>query len=151
MAFPQLMRCARGGKIMALFQEVVTSPKARIVADAVTHLSQDRERTGNWSSPPYGSRSAARKSGSAGEILAPRTYMIGAMPRLDLPDDEVAALGRELVDITGNSRFHLSPRIQTLTAILAKLRSEPARPAPPTYHSENFSEPVPLSPGQSRR
>jgi hypothetical protein len=45
--------------------------------------------------------------------------MIGAMPRLDLPDDEVAALGRELVDITGNSRFRLSPRIQTLTAILA--------------------------------
>ena len=40
MGYPRLVRCARGGEIMAAFQAVVTSPKARIVVDSVTHLSQ---------------------------------------------------------------------------------------------------------------
>jgi hypothetical protein len=48
------------------------------------------------------------------------------MQRLDLSD---AALIKELAD---NDRYRFSPRIQTLRAILAKLRPEPARePLPP--------------------
>jgi hypothetical protein len=53
----------------------------------------------------------------------------GVMQHLDLTD---AALIKELADITGNDRYPFSPRIQTLRAILAKLRPEPARePLPP--------------------
>ena len=59
-------------------------------------------------------------------------HIIGTMLNLDLRDDETVALVRELTDITGNDRYPLSPRIQTLAAILAKLRPEPARePLPP--------------------
>jgi hypothetical protein len=51
---------------------------------------------------------------------------------LDLSDDEAAALLRELDAIIDNDRYPLSPRIQTLKAILNKLRPEPARePLPP--------------------
>jgi hypothetical protein len=54
------------------------------------------------------------------------------MQHLELSDEEAAALIKELADITGNDRYPFSPRIQTLRAILAKLRPEPARePAPP--------------------
>jgi hypothetical protein len=48
---------------------------------------------------------------------------------LDLTDEETAALTQELHDIVENDR---SPRVQTLRAILAKLRPEPVRkPLPP--------------------
>ena len=51
---------------------------------------------------------------------------------LDLSDAEAAALTRELADITGNDRYPFSSRIQTLRAILAKLRPAPLRePLPP--------------------
>jgi hypothetical protein len=51
---------------------------------------------------------------------------------LDLTDDEAAALIKELADITGNDRYPFSSRIQTLRAILAKLKLEPAHePLPP--------------------
>ena len=54
------------------------------------------------------------------------------MQHLDLTDDEAAALTRELHDIVENDRYPFSPRIQTLRAILAKLRPEPVRkPLPP--------------------
>jgi hypothetical protein len=54
---------------------------------------------------------------------------------LDLSDEESAALIRELADITANDRYPFSPRIRTLTAILAKLRPEPVRePLPPPKH-----------------
>jgi hypothetical protein len=54
------------------------------------------------------------------------------MQHLDLSDEEAAALIKELADITGNDRYPFSARIQTLRAILAKLRPEPARePLPP--------------------
>jgi hypothetical protein len=49
------------------------------------------------------------------------------MQHLDLTDEEAAALIKELADITGNDRYPFSARIQTLRAILAKLRPEPAR------------------------
>lgn len=50
---------------------------------------------------------------------------------LDLTDGETAALLKELDDIIQNDRF-LSPRIQTLKAIRAKIRPEPVRePLPP--------------------
>jgi hypothetical protein len=58
------------------------------------------------------------------------------MSHLGLSDDEAAALIKELADITGNDRYPFSARIQTLRAILAKLRSEPVReplPAPKMY------------------
>jgi hypothetical protein len=51
------------------------------------------------------------------------------MQHLDLSD---VALIKELADVTGNDRYPFSPRIQTLRAILAKLKPEPARePSPP--------------------
>jgi hypothetical protein len=59
------------------------------------------------------------------------------MQHLDLTDEEAAALTKELADITGNDRYPFSPRIQTLRAILAKLKPEPARePLPPPKHYE---------------
>lgn len=51
------------------------------------------------------------------------------MTNLELSDDEAAVLARELTDIAWNDRYPLSPRIQTLKAILGKLRPVPARPA----------------------
>jgi hypothetical protein len=60
------------------------------------------------------------------------TPIFGVMQHLDLTDEEAAALIKELTDITGNDRYPFSARIQTLRAILAKLRPEPARePHPP--------------------
>jgi hypothetical protein len=54
------------------------------------------------------------------------------MQHLDLSDDEAAALTQELHDIVENDRYPFSPRVQTLRAILHKLRPEPARkPFPP--------------------
>jgi hypothetical protein len=50
---------------------------------------------------------------------------------LDLTDTEAEALARELYDIVENDRYPFSPRIQTLRAILAKLRPEPLREPPP--------------------
>jgi hypothetical protein len=51
---------------------------------------------------------------------------------LDLNDEETAAVTRLLSDTIGGDRFPLSPRIQTLKAILAKMRPEPVRePLPP--------------------
>jgi hypothetical protein len=56
------------------------------------------------------------------------------MQHLDLSD---AALIKELADITGNDRYPFSSRIQTLRAILAKLRREPVRePLPPLKRYE---------------
>jgi hypothetical protein len=60
------------------------------------------------------------------------TPISGIMQHLDLSD---AALIKELADTTGNDRYPFSSRIQTLRAILAKLRPEPAR------------EPLPLPKG----
>jgi hypothetical protein len=59
-------------------------------------------------------------------------HISGAMQHLDLTDEEATALIKELADITGNDRYPFSARIQTLRAILAKLRPEPVRePASP--------------------
>jgi hypothetical protein len=55
---------------------------------------------------------------------------------LDLTQEETAALTQELHQIVENDRYPFSPRIQTLRAILAKLRPEPARapvPSPKRY------------------
>ena len=54
------------------------------------------------------------------------------MQHLDLTDDEAAALTQELHDIAENDRYPFSPRVQTLRAILHKLRPEPVpKPLPP--------------------
>ena len=56
-------------------------------------------------------------------------------------NDDAAALIKELADITGNDRYPFSSRIQTLKAILAKLRPEPAReplPPPKVYAPPRF-------------
>jgi len=67
---------------------------------------------------------------------------------LDLTNDEAIALLRELDEIIGSDRFPLSPRIQTLKAIRAKLRPEPVRePASPPKHYE----PPRFSRGRRRR
>jgi hypothetical protein len=52
--------------------------------------------------------------------------------KLDLTDEEAAALLRELNGIIDGDRYFLSDRIRTLKAIRAKIRPEPARePLPP--------------------
>jgi hypothetical protein len=54
---------------------------------------------------------------------------------LDLSDPETDALARLLSNTIDNDRFPLSPRIQTLKAILGKIRPEPVRdPLPPLKH-----------------
>ena len=51
---------------------------------------------------------------------------------LDLTDEETDALTRLLSRTIDNDRYPLSPRVQTLKGILAKIRPEPARePMPP--------------------
>jgi hypothetical protein len=52
--------------------------------------------------------------------------------QLELSDDETAALTGLLTNTIGADRYPLSPRIQTLKAILGKIRPEPVRePLPP--------------------
>jgi hypothetical protein len=51
---------------------------------------------------------------------------------LDLSDEETTALARLLGHAIDADRYPLSPRIQTLKAILGKIRPEPTRePSPP--------------------
>jgi hypothetical protein len=61
---------------------------------------------------------------------------------LDLSEDEAALLLRELDGRIDGDRYFLSPRIQTLKAIRAKLRPEPVReprPPLPTYEPPSNS------------
>jgi hypothetical protein len=51
---------------------------------------------------------------------------------IDLSDEQTAALLTELDRIIDRDRYPLSPRIQTLKAIRAMIRPEPARGAVPT-------------------
>jgi hypothetical protein len=56
---------------------------------------------------------------------------------LDLTDEETAALASELDGIVRNDRYPLSPRIQALRSVLAKIKPEPVRePVPPPKHYE---------------
>ena len=51
---------------------------------------------------------------------------------LDLSDSEADALAKLLRRTIDDDRYPFSPRIQTLKAILSKIRPEPARePVPP--------------------
>jgi hypothetical protein len=51
---------------------------------------------------------------------------------LDLTEEETAALAKLLSRTIDDDRYPLSPRIQILKGILAKIRPEPARePLPP--------------------
>jgi hypothetical protein len=50
---------------------------------------------------------------------------------LDLSDEETAALERLLSKTIDAGRYPLSPRIQALKAIRAKIRPEPVRPPLP--------------------
>ena len=67
----------------------------------------------------------------------PQRPHIGAMQHLDLSDNEAAALTRELLNIiVENYRYPLSPRVQMLRDILAKLSAEPVgeqQPPPKVY------------------
>jgi hypothetical protein len=57
--------------------------------------------------------------------------------QLDLTDEEIAALARLLTNTMDADRYPLSPRIQTLKGILAKIRPEPPRePLPTPRHYE---------------
>jgi hypothetical protein len=54
---------------------------------------------------------------------------------LDLSDEETTALLRLLSTTIDEDRYPLSPRVQTLKAILGKVRSEPVRASlPPLKH-----------------
>jgi hypothetical protein len=56
---------------------------------------------------------------------------------LDLTNDETAAFTRLLTNTVDADRYPLSPRIQTLKAVLGKIRPEPARESlPPLKHYE---------------
>jgi hypothetical protein len=76
-----------------------------------------------------GALAAAR----AREIAETRARPSPAFPApAALTEEEAAALLRELDEIIESERYFLSPRIRTLSAILAKLKPEPARePLPP--------------------
>ena len=51
---------------------------------------------------------------------------------LDLTEEEIGALASLLSRTIGDDRYPLSPRIQILKGILAKIRPEPVRePLPP--------------------
>jgi hypothetical protein len=65
----------------------------------------------------------------------------------DLTDAQAEALAQELSGTINYARYPLSPCIQTLLAILQKIRPEPTRPAasPPQRHYE------PPSKGRYRR
>jgi hypothetical protein len=68
------------------------------------------------------------------------------MKNLTLSETEAEALVRELAWIVDGDRYPLSPRIQTLRAILQKLKPEPVRePMPPLKRYE------PPSRGRYRR
>jgi hypothetical protein len=57
--------------------------------------------------------------------------------QLDLTDEEIAALARLLTNTIDADRYPLSPRIQTLKGLLAKIRPEPPRePLPTPRHYE---------------
>jgi hypothetical protein len=71
------------------------------------------------------------------------------MQHLDLSDEEAAALIKELADITGNDRYPFSPRIQTLRAILSKLRPEPVRE--PLPRPNVYAPPQATAAGRRRR
>jgi hypothetical protein len=60
---------------------------------------------------------------------------------LDLTEEETDALARLLRRTVDGDRYPLSPRIQTLKAILAKIRPEPVReplPPPKVYAPPRF-------------
>jgi len=67
---------------------------------------------------------------------------------LDLSDEEAGALTPLLNETIDGDRYPLSPRIQTLRAVLAKIRPEPLRePLPePKRHA-----PPRATPSQRRR
>jgi hypothetical protein len=73
----------------------------------------------------------------ASESIARRGLAgIGKQPHLtiitpDLTDEEIAALTHLLREKIDNDRYPLSPRIQVLKGILAKIRPEPAREPSP--------------------
>jgi hypothetical protein len=74
-----------------------------------------------------------RRGGLA--AIGKRSYL--QVMNLDLTDEETTLLLKELDDIIENDRYFLSPRIQTLKAIRAKVRPEPKRqPLPPPKHYE---------------
>ena len=56
---------------------------------------------------------------------------------LDLTEEEIAQLLRELDNIIATAKYFLSPRITTLRAIRNKIRPEPERkpPPPPKYYA----------------
>jgi hypothetical protein len=55
---------------------------------------------------------------------------------LDLTEEETEALARLLSRTIDDDHYPLSPRIQTLKAILGKIRPEPMRePPPPQRHT----------------
>jgi hypothetical protein len=67
---------------------------------------------------------------------------------LDLTEEESAGLARLLTDAINGDRFPLSPRVQILKGILARIRPEPKPeplPPPPQRHYE------PPSKGRYRR
>ena len=53
------------------------------------------------------------------------------MPNLDLTEIEAETLIHELAGTIDSARYPLSPRIQTLRAILNKLQPGPLRERPP--------------------
>ena len=71
----------------------------------------------------------------------------GAMPTLDLTDEEHAALTRFLRDAIEADRFPMAPRLRPLKAVLAKI--PPPAPKPPA--PEPRGRLVPPRPARARR
>ena len=72
----------------------------------------------------------ATSLGGSGEgwkevVNAARDHQLSTMKNVELSDDEAQVLSGAI----DSDRYPLSPRVQVLRAILARLRPEPARPA----------------------
>ena len=77
-------------------------------------------------------RGFARPAGSPLVLFTRAAEALHIADELYLTDAEAEALAQELGGTINYARYPLSPRIQTLRAILGKLRPEPARePLPP--------------------
>jgi hypothetical protein len=95
-------------------------------ADGVRSIRTRVPRGRGWrvGFPPAGALSGQRLAVGA---QPSRPGLATPYPGHDLTDEEAAALTRELHDIVENDRYAFSPRVQTLRAILGKLRPEPVR------------------------
>jgi hypothetical protein len=91
-------------------------------------ISEERTTTARHEEPEA---VVVRRDRGEGERLGagrPEPH-ISVMKNIELSDAEAETLTQKLAGIVDSARYPLSPRIQTLRAVLGRLRPEAARPA----------------------